>query len=1105
MLGSRLCLLAYMLLLFNRQIRTVVATKRVTLRTGHVDLRQLVPVASFSQLARDNVAAQNGASGVRDVSGSGDAATRRLFLVSYSDSSHAAELRDALVAGGASMLSYIPENTLLVAASLSAVSRISSQLNASAAALSSKHKISPDWEPIFTAAAAAAVVAATSNSSGSSRSSGSASAGGTSQSADVSGSSAIQEKQQQMQWLQSSLAKLQASELLSQLRTIRRLAPSKSSGSEAAAAATEAVVLYGVVAEILPGLTSDQRRAIASEWAAALALGRRQGSDGGGGGGQPSDSDLDLCGPEVDSELVTAGVSDMVSLYLCEQDIIFGVNWLADRDVVKWVAPLTAPRTADVVADILLQSGKLDMDQYFDVTSFDPGVNWPYWTAGLQGQGEVIGLADTGLDLNHCAFSDVRYSGVYEAALANNATSTVFGVASYVQIPGHRKVAQYAKLGVAGDSADNHGHGTLVAGSLAGAMLSDPEDPDHSLVIQVDATGAAPRARLSVVDAQGGDGGSGVMLWVPYDAYGLYLPLHLKAGASISSDSWGSAFGTGYESQSQSFDKFLWENPNFISLLSAGNEGTKSLARYTVSSPAVAKNVVAVGAGYSLPSGFGSRSQYAVRGVQRDGTKLYRPIFPMESYLLTSLATIASNRNSGTIPIVIARPIDACSALQNPLSILNGALIMAVTGYCSVAEQAVHVEQSGGAALMVIADSVESFTAPYPVDDNNQVAVKKIAVSMIQRDIGLTLVMFVYEGGQLNFTRSVIPVDSRTITEYSAWGPTPDGRLKPDIIAPGVAITSTDTTARYPWDTCITRQYDGTSASTPLAAGHVAIMRQYLRSGFYPTGAPTDPESAPFTPTGILLKALVIAGAESLEGGWAFNGGVKMGPAPDGYQGWGRMNLAGSLPLSGYTDPRVRLQLVDRGEFMTPGQYIALGGLIATGTGPVTIVLAYYDYPADPNALTTLVNDLDLEVFVNDVVYLGNNPESAEYPNPDGANTVERVRLSSLPAGSELEIRVSAVFLPSLGLDPDTPQRWAVAVVGHFEGLLRSELNPAWLRLGSIPPSPPPPSPPAPPRAKAPRAPLKKKSPPPPLPRPRKPPPRAKPPPRMKLPPRSPN
>ncbi|GIL83916.1 hypothetical protein Vretifemale_12657 [Volvox reticuliferus] len=957
--------LAYTLLLFNRQIRTVVATKRVTLRTGYVDLRQLAPV-SFSQAARDaEIPAQNGTSGVGAIPIGGDAATRRLFLVSYNDSTHAAELRNALVAGGASILSYIPENTLLVAAKLYIMSRISSQLKAAAAALSSKHKISPDWEPILTATAAAAASAPDSSSTSS------ASAGGTSQSAAGSDSSVSTEEQQQMRWVQSSLAKLQASEFLSQLRTLRR--SSEGPNSHAAAAATTAVALYGIAVELLPGLTPTQLRSI-SEWAAALALGLRQGS-GGGGDGQASDSDPDLCRPVVESELVTAGVSDLVSVYVCEQDIIFSVNWLADRDVVKWVTPLTAPRTADAVADILLQSGKLSLDQYYDVTAFDPSVNWPYWSAGLQGQGEVIGMADTGLDLNHCAFSDIRYTGIYEAALQNNATATVFGIASFVQIPGHRKVAQYAKLGIAGDVTDNHGHGTLVAGSLAGAMLSEPEDPDNSIIIQIDATGAAPRARLSIVDAQGGDGGSGATLWVPYDAYGLYLPLHLKAGASISSDSWGNAFSTGYESQSKSYDKFLWENPNFISLVSAGNDGTKSLLSCTISSPAIAKNVVAVGAGYRIPPGFGNRSQYAVRGLRRDGTVLYRPIFPMESFVVNSLATIASSRKEGVIPIVIARPIDACSPLLNPPSALSGALVLAVTGHCSIKDQAVKVEESGAAALMIIADSTDSFTTPYL--DNSQNTIKRIAVSMIQRDVGLTLVMFVYEGGILNFTRREVPVESTSIVEYSSWGPTPDGRLKPDIIAPGVSITSTDTTTRYPWDTCITRQYDGTSASTPLAAGNVAIIRQYLRTGFYPTGAPTDPGSAPFTPSGMLLKAIVIAGAQSLEGGWAFNGGVRMGPAPDGYQGWGRPNLATTLPLRGATDPRVRLQVADRGAFTASGQYVTLSGLTTTGTGPVTVVLAYYDYPAEPNALTALVNDLDLEVFVDDVAYLGNNAENA--------------------------------------------------------------------------------------------------------------------------------
>ena len=51
----------------------------------------------------------------------------------------------------------------------------------------------------------------------------------------------------------------------------------------------------------------------------------------------------------------------------------------------------------------------------------------------------------------------------------------------------------------------------------------------------------------------------------------------------------------------------------------------------------------------------------------------------------------------------------------------------------------------------------------------------------------------------------------------------------------------------------------------PQAAGHAALVRQYLRTGFYPTGSPADAVAAPFTPSGMLLKAMVIAGAKSME------------------------------------------------------------------------------------------------------------------------------------------------------------------------------------------------------------------------------------------------
>jgi hypothetical protein len=43
--------------------------------------------------------------------------------------------------------------------------------------------------------------------------------------------------------------------------------------------------------------------------------------------------------------------------------------------------------------------------------------------------------------------------------------------------------------------------------------------------------------------------------------------------------------------------------------------------------------------------------------------------------------------------------------------------------------------------------------------------------------------------------------------------------------------------------------------------------------------------------------------------------------------------MAGSLPLVGFTDPRVGLQLLDRGEFAFQGTNVSVGGVYATGTG----------------------------------------------------------------------------------------------------------------------------------------------------------------------------
>lgn len=48
----------------------------------------------------------------------------------------------------------------------------------------------------------------------------------------------------------------------------------------------------------------------------------------------------------------------------------------------------------------------------------------------------------------------------------------------------------------------------------------------------------------------------------------------------------------------------------------------------------------------------------------------------------------------------------------------------------------------------------------------------------------------------------------------------------------------------------------GTSMSTPVGAGAVALVRQYFMQGYYPTGAPVT--ASVYTPSAPLLKAVVM-------------------------------------------------------------------------------------------------------------------------------------------------------------------------------------------------------------------------------------------------------
>ena len=77
------------------------------------------------------------------------------------------------------------------------------------------------------------------------------------------------------------------------------------------------------------------------------------------------------------------------------------------------------------------------------------------------------------------------------------------------------------------------------------------------------------------------------------------------------------------------------------------------------------------------------------------------------------------------------------------------------------------------------------------------------------------------------------------IAPFSSRGPTADGRIKPDVVAPGTSIVVVDTTQQPEESFSGYRRARGTSFATPLVSGAAALLRQ-----IHPAWTPADVAAA---------------------------------------------------------------------------------------------------------------------------------------------------------------------------------------------------------------------------------------------------------------------
>ena len=263
---------------------------------------------------------------------------------------------------------------------------------------------------------------------------------------------------------------------------------------------------------------------------------------------------------------------------------------------------------------------------------------------------------------------------------------------------------------------------------------------------------------------------------------------------------------------------------------------------------------------------------------------------------------------------------------------------------------------------------------------------------------------------------SDLPSDNPNgIAAFSSRGPTSDGRIKPDVVAPGTNVLSAR--SHHPKAETLWGEFSpdyvwsgGTSMATPLTAGAATLVRQFY----------TD-QVGLTSPSAALIKATLINSADDIyPGQFGFSSVLEIPtPRPNAHEGWGRVNI-GEAVSQGTRSIQYWDDAMGVKKGITKEYRVAVTDL----TKPLRATLVYTDYPATTSAAKSLVNDLDLQVISSSGRKYFANGETT----PDRTNNVEGIDILK-PTKGEYIVRVVGYNIPK---GKNGAQPYALVISGGF-------------------------------------------------------------------------